>query len=75
MREKQYKHLENLCNIQQRFINGEIKMKEFFKKLDDENQRYLLQLKEENQKIKQRIITQNNYQTKVYKIFDTGESR
>lgn len=52
---EQYKHLENICSIQQRFICGEIKTKEFLKELDNENQRYLLELKNYNQKIKQEL--------------------
>ena len=52
---EQYKHLENICNIQQRFICGEIKKKEFLEELDNENQRYLLELKKQNQKIKQEL--------------------
>ena len=71
-----YTHLENICNIQQTYISGKINQEEFFKQLDEENERHLLCLKKENQKIKQKITTENNKQkikqdlqeTKVYKM-------
>lgn len=71
-----YTHLENICNIQQKYISGEITPEEFFKKLDDENQRHLLWLKTENQRIKQETTIEKNNQkikqdlqeTKVYKM-------
>lgn len=78
---KQYKHIENICNIQQKYIIGEITQEEFFKEIDEENQRHLLWLKTENQKIKQKILNEINNQqikrnledTKVYRMSDIGE--
>lgn len=78
---KQYKHIENICNIQQKYIIGEITQEEFFKEIDEENQRHLLWLKTENQKIKQKISNEINNQqikrnledTKVYRMSDIGE--
>ena len=50
IKQGQYKHLENICNIQQKYINNEINGKEMFEDLDCENLRYLNLLKKNKMK-------------------------
>lgn len=52
---KHYNYLQNICNIQQKFISKQIRKKDFLEQIEKETQRYLLELKQENEKIKQEI--------------------
>lgn len=56
---EQYKHLENICNIQQKYINNTIKAKDYLEELDSENFRYLSFLKEQNEQIKKQGLLNN----------------
>lgn len=55
IKQEQYKHLENICNIQQKYINNKIKTKKYLEELDDENKRYLSIIKHQNKRIKHEI--------------------
>lgn len=59
IKQEQYKHLENICNIQQKYINNEINGKEMFEDLDCENLRYLNLLKKQNEELKTQISLNN----------------
>ena len=52
---KHYNYLQNICNIHQKFISKQIRKKDFLEQIEKETQRYLLELKQENEKIKQEI--------------------
>lgn len=68
IKQEQYKHLENICNIQQKYINNEINSKEMFEDLDGENLRYLNLLK--NEELKTQILLNN---TSNIIMFPKGE--
>ncbi len=72
IKREQYKHLENICNIQQKYINNEINGNEMFEELDCENLRYLNLLKKQNEELNTQISLNN---TSNIIMFPKGENK
>lgn len=55
MKELYYQHLENVCKIQDDYIFKKINGKKLKEKIEEENARYLIDLKQANQNLKYKI--------------------